>query len=551
MLKPNNRVVSFLALFSNLFIIYLAFKIYQTFNKSNETTETDGILIVIVVYLIIRFVGTLTGLNKRELEISQSHDEVYFKKLFENSLQMVYIIDRKGYIECINPAVTDILGYTQEQSVGAHVGDIFLGNNFNFESFGHAHKGECIIQEKVLDKWGIIRDIEALCIPIKDEYGNIIRFIGVSKDITNEKAYSKEIELLGKKYKSLFTHNSHFVARIDNEGIIAEINDKTMDIFGEEIVGKHFGEILYHKEKSNSFNLFMEIQSGNVIEENELLKNRQGEPIHIEYKSIPMIIDNQIEGTFVIGKDITEKERLQTESKKDLELAKVLQNSVLSDPIITSQVSISGEYVPASDIGGDMYTWYQIDENRIGVMILDVMGHGVSSALISMSIRSVLQNYIISLQTPSLVMERLNKHFIQLFNHNLDMMRFFTAIYFVLDLEKKEIEYVNAGHPPGIVLKKDGTSVLLNSTCLPIGMMEDFTSKSLVLSTEEASNIILFTDGLLDYVDHSSIHGAVLKVTNRFMKERQLNCTDFIDSILKQDGPSEQDDVSILKVDIY
>jgi sigma-B regulation protein RsbU (phosphoserine phosphatase) len=76
-------------------------------------------------------------------------------------------------------------------------------------------------------------------------------------------------------------------------------------------------------------------------------------------------------------------------------------SSYLGIPIFLNDGSMFG--TPSEQLSGDMYCYYQIDQDSYGVFILDVMGHGVSSSLVSMSIRSLLYRLITMLTDPILV----------------------------------------------------------------------------------------------------------------------------------------------------
>ncbi len=139
----------------------------------------------------------------------------------------------------------------------------------------------------------------------------------------------------------------------------------------------------------------------------------------------------------------------------ELDLAKQVQLSMLSDPIQDENVKISAVYQPSFELAGDLYAWYQISPNRYGVILLDMMGHGISSSLMCMYIYSVLKDTITGICDPEAVVKELNRRMTQLDMPDSLMNYYFTAIYLVLDTEKQTIEYVNAGHPAGIALVDD------------------------------------------------------------------------------------------------
>jgi sigma-B regulation protein RsbU (phosphoserine phosphatase) len=179
----------------------------------------------------------------------------------------------------------------------------------------------------------------------------------------------------------------------------------------------------------------------------------------------------------------------------ELDLAKQVQLSMLSDPIVQEDVMISAVYKPSFELAGDLYAWYQISPGRYGVILLDMMGHGISSSLVCMYIYSTLKDAITGVGDPEAVMMELNRRMNQL--HMPDRLDhyYFTAIYFVLDTAKRTIEYVNAGHPAGIALVDDEVR-LMTTGCCPLGFFEEIDVTKGVIPYKKGARILLFTDGL-------------------------------------------------------
>ncbi|EKN66533.1 response regulator receiver modulated serine phosphatase [Neobacillus bataviensis LMG 21833] len=183
----------------------------------------------------------------------------------------------------------------------------------------------------------------------------------------------------------------------------------------------------------------------------------------------------------------------------ELDLAKQVQLSMLSGPIQEEDVVISAVYKPSFELAGDLYAWYKISPHRYGVILLDMMGHGISSSLVCMYIYSALKDSITSLCDPESVMIELNRRMNQLHNDSL-INYYFTAIYFVLDTEKQTIEYVNAGHPAGIAMV-DGEVQLLEEGCCALGFFDEIEVSKGVISYEDRARILLYTDGLSEWLE--------------------------------------------------
>lgn len=186
--------------------------------------------------------------------------------------------------------------------------------------------------------------------------------------------------------------------------------------------------------------------------------------------------------------------------RNELDLATQVQRNLLSSPLREDHIKIEASYLPSFKLAGDMYYWYKIDENRYGIILLDVMGHGVSASLVCMFISSVLRESIKCLIDPELVIKDLNKYMTLLHNENDNIPYYFTAIYLVVDTEKRTIEYVNAGHPSGYVLVDEANVVELNRGSCAVGFFDEIKVEKTVIPFEKNVQIVLFTDGVLEAI---------------------------------------------------
>lgn len=186
--------------------------------------------------------------------------------------------------------------------------------------------------------------------------------------------------------------------------------------------------------------------------------------------------------------------------RNELDLATQVQRNLLSSPLREENIKIEASYLPSFKLAGDMYYWYKIDENRYSIILLDVMGHGISASLVCMFISSVLRETIKCLIDPELVMKDLNKYMTLLHNENDNIPYYFTAIYLVVNTEDRTIEYVNAGHPSGYVLVDETNVVELNRGSCAVGFFDELKVEKTVIPFEKNAQIVLFTDGVLEAI---------------------------------------------------
>ncbi|WP_088104558.1 SpoIIE family protein phosphatase [Halalkalibacter urbisdiaboli] len=209
-----------------------------------------------------------------------------------------------------------------------------------------------------------------------------------------------------------------------------------------------------------------------------------------------------------------QNQKYKIDTEKELELARKIQETSLTDPIINDQIHIESFYKASRELSGDIYGFYQIDEHRYGIIILDVMGHGISSALITMSLHSLFQKLVSKGVKTEIVMKELDNHLHGLFQNNEEARHYCTAIYLLIDTAQQKIDYINAGHPPALWQDPDGNQHEIRSTTLPIGTFEGITFKTKSFTYKRGSRLLLYTDGVTDPL--GSNHLCALLSENQF-----------------------------------
>ncbi|NGM85151.1 fused response regulator/phosphatase [Paenibacillus sp. 7124] len=186
----------------------------------------------------------------------------------------------------------------------------------------------------------------------------------------------------------------------------------------------------------------------------------------------------------------------------ELKLAALVQNAVLSLPLVKEELEVHAIYQPSFELAGDLYAWYDLGEGRYAVILLDMMGHGISSSLFCMFIASVLKDTVTTYVEPEKVVQELNRRFNQLYIEKQLVQYYFTAIYMVIDTRLRRIDYINAGHPPALFFEGDAREpLMLETNCHPVGLFDRIEATPQSVSYEREGHLALYTDGLLEMVD--------------------------------------------------
>ncbi len=180
--------------------------------------------------------------------------------------------------------------------------------------------------------------------------------------------------------------------------------------------------------------------------------------------------------------------------RTDLELAHELQQRFLPQrPPATDHFDFFSYYRPMQQVGGDYFDYVPLGNNRLGVIVADVVGHGIAAALLMAKVSAESRFALATSETAVEATQKMNN---SLSGMNID--RFVTLVLGLVDLNTNKMTIVNAGHMPPIVRRADGTfeQVCWNESGLPLGIMEDFEYESVEIDIAAGDVVTMYTDGI-------------------------------------------------------
>lgn len=188
-------------------------------------------------------------------------------------------------------------------------------------------------------------------------------------------------------------------------------------------------------------------------------------------------------------------ERLLRRIEADLEQAARIQQDLLpkASPRLDG-FDVDGLNVPCYEVGGDYFDFIPIDEDRLGVVIADVSGKGISAALLMASLRAALLAEVKPDYDLGQMTARLNE-----FVYKSSGPSSFVTFFFVeLDRRRRELRYVDAGHLPPLVLAREAraSSLSLSRSDFPLGMFSGTAYQTGTMTLAEGDVAVLFTDGI-------------------------------------------------------
>lgn len=186
------------------------------------------------------------------------------------------------------------------------------------------------------------------------------------------------------------------------------------------------------------------------------------------------------------------------EMRREFQQARAVHESLFPKPESKDWMRFDFGYRPAADIGGDfIHTWTD-DHDRFHLAVIDVTGHGLTSAMSVARIHGEIERLRDEYPSdgPAKLLSRLNRYFHRLLaRHRL----YATAVVLTVDPRRGEARYASAGHPP-ILLRSRGKVTELPSTTYLLGAVDDatFGEEEVTVQLEERDTLIIFTDGAYD-----------------------------------------------------
>jgi len=192
---------------------------------------------------------------------------------------------------------------------------------------------------------------------------------------------------------------------------------------------------------------------------------------------------------------MNEKSEFQRRVEADLAQAARIQEGLLpkEGPKLEG-FDIGGANVPCYEVGGDYYDFVPIDRDRIGVVIADVSGKGISAALLMASLRAALFGEVRPDYDLAAMAARLNAFVFR----SSGPASFITFFFGEVDRRISAIRYVNAGHCPPVILDRKGRARAIEGSGFPLGMFAGSAYEARTAPFAPGEVAVLFTDGIPD-----------------------------------------------------
>jgi sigma-B regulation protein RsbU (phosphoserine phosphatase) len=249
-----------------------------------------------------------------------------------------------------------------------------------------------------------------------------------------------------------------------------------------------------------------------------------------------------------LHRDLLEKERLE----REMAMARGIQRSLLPEtsPVIPGfDIAVLNE--PCFEVGGDYYDFLSLGPHTLLVVIADVEGKGISSAMVMSNLQATLRALVLHLHSLNDIAESVNKMIL----HDTRGEKYMTMFMGLIDTRRKAIHYINCGHVPPVIVRPGSNPIELTEGGMVVGLFENVQYDRGHVKFQTGDILLLCTDGITEAMDVQSeefgserLVASVNQVTEKKAKDIVLRVCDDVNVYSK--GGTHMDDKIMLAIKI-
>ena len=245
---------------------------------------------------------------------------------------------------------------------------------------------------------------------------------------------------------------------------------------------------------------------------------------------------------------LVERERQRQRMDQELSIARNVQQALLPRGFRDFPHAVAtGINLPCLTVGGDYFDVFPMSDGRTGFLIADVSGKGLGAALLSTMLQGALSAMTIGVD-PARLMEHLNCFLCE----HADVERYATMFYGVLD-SSGHLEFINAGHPPPLILRHGEIVEPFLETSFPVGLIPGAEYAASSVTLDPGDTLVLFSDGVTEAMDpeeemfgREGLLVALKGQQEAALDQLQKTILDSVDTFTR--GASQADDITLLLV---
>jgi PAS domain S-box-containing protein len=511
---------------------------------------------------VLRYEGTWEDItqNKRATQ-----ELAKLSSAVEQTADPVIITRPDGTIEFVNAAFEKVTGFTAREAIGntprilksgTHPQE-FYRHMWSTILAGRSWRGTLVNRKKD----GQVYFAEASIAPIFSPQGKITHYVSVERDITERKQAEKALQEYADEISDLYDNAPCGYHSLDAEGVFVRINETELRWLGyarDEINRKRkFSDVL----TDDSQRIFRE--NFPVLKERGWVRDLELEMVRKDGTILPVLLSatavRDTAGNFktcrITVYDITERRalehvmELEWRAAQEMEIAKQVQVRLFpqSAPALAT-LEYAGACTQARAVGGDYYDFLELGPGRAGLVVADVSGKGLSSALLMAGLRADLHSQSrMALDDLPRMLGFVNHQFYK----STDAASFVTLFFGDYEDASRRLRYANCGHNPPQVVRLDGTVEQLAATCPVMGCLKDWECSIAEVQLAPGDILVIYTDGVQEASNATGEEFGVARLVETVRANRHLPVSSLLSVVATavqkfSDGNQEDDQTLIL-----
>jgi sigma-B regulation protein RsbU (phosphoserine phosphatase) len=228
-----------------------------------------------------------------------------------------------------------------------------------------------------------------------------------------------------------------------------------------------------------------------------------------------------------LHREMVEKKRLE----RELQLARAIQRNLLPEapPVLKGfDIAVSNE--PCFEVGGDYYDFLTLGPNTLLLVVADVEGKGVSSAMVMSNLQATLRALVMHLHSLEVITLSLNEMILA----DTRSGKFLSCFLGLVDTARGGLHYINAGHVPPLVLRKNGDTVSLEAGGMPIGLFPSVEYERGSVKLEPGDVLICCTDGIGEAANTDSDEFGAERLASTARKYQHLSASEMCENVVRE-----------------
>jgi len=249
-----------------------------------------------------------------------------------------------------------------------------------------------------------------------------------------------------------------------------------------------------------------------------------------------------------LARAIAERLEAERSAARELEIARDVQTMLLPRraPALAS-LDYAGACIQARQVGGDYYDFLYLGPGRLGLVLADISGKGISAALLMANLQASLRSHYA--QAPD-DLPRVLRAVNQSFFESSATSRYATLFFGVYDEQRAALRYVNCGHPPPVLLASDGSIERLPPTAPVIGLFDRWSCDTRDVHLKCNDTLVMFTDGVVETPDADDQEFGEERLVD-FLRQHSTApaatlVTDIVREVQRYSGSAQWDDLTLV-----